>query len=450
MATPVQEARNRFDVKKREASTILDNPNSTAAEIKTAQEIIRVDLPAIKTEIELLDSTSSLKSALGDYSQWMNDPAEHQPNNVKTIGWQPSGFSQFGQDGKKSVLYSEGEGLMTEAQIKTIQQPAYHEAFKTYLRAKGDLNKLPSDSIKTLSEGIDEDGGYLVPAEILQRIIERAATPTRIAGMVSSLTTSRDVLVLPKTNYSADDIYTTGIRVKWTGERGKPGQADNPKFGTMRFPVYTAMLALNATNDLLEDTGFGLLGWIGSKFSETVDILRDEMALKGSGVGQPTGMLTGAGQPDKIQLVKSGNANELTADALVAMSYAIPEQYMDNCRWLMNRTNTEQRVALLKDKQDRYLFAGGRESDTLANSRPDTMLGFGLTRSALMPNVEANKIPVLFGDASGYYQVTRVGFSIRILTELQAMDNETVVLGRVRFGGDMAEPWKMRGMQVKA
>ncbi len=435
------------------------DPEKVMAAI-TAAKAAAASVDATKAHIETLREADTLESGLAATKSWAST-AQPMPQPGMSATAQLSGFTKAGQtvidnEGRDSVLYQDGEGLLSEAQIKTIQNPDYASAFKSYLRNKGDIGRMKSDSIKALSEGIDEDGGFLVPAELLSRIIDRKPTPLRIASNTTQLTTGRDALMLPKNNYSADDIYTTGIRASWTGESGNPAQANKPQFGTFRIPIYTAMLTLNITNDLIEDSMFPLQSWVSDKFRETIDILKDNMALNGTGIGQPTGMLANVGKVDGngnllgVPFVKSGNASAVTADSLVAMAYAIPEQYLDNSKWAFNRTNTEAAIALLKDSQNRYLFSNGTVDASLATARPQLLLGFEALRSGLMPNVAANNFPILFGDLMAYYMVMRVGFTIRVLTEVQAVANQTVLLGRLRMGGDVAEPWRLRAMRIAA
>ena len=438
-----------FEAKSKKSNDLLNSTESTFEQIQEAKGIIEKDLPELKTQIETVGSTEELKTRLAGHQQWMNAPAHTlpRPGMAEIIGLKSAGYSQMGEEKGESVLYSEGEGLLSDAQMKTLHDPEYATAFKTMLRKKG-VNTLSGTEIKTLSEGLDQDGGYLVPVEMLNRIIERKPTPTRISGAVTSLTTSRDALVLPKANYAADDIYTSGIRVNWTGEGGNPGNTGQPQFGTQRINVYTAMLKLNLTNDVLEDTGFGLQAHVGNKFQETVDILRDVTAVSGTGNGMPRGMLTGIDEVDRIISLASGAAGTFTADQLLEMAYDIPEQYLENLRWLFSRTKTEKVLAKIKDDNKRPLFYAG--DDSYANARPSSLLGFPITRSALMPAPEAGKYPIIFGDLSGYAQVDRVGFSVRVLDQTEAENNQIVLLGRLRMGGDVIEPWKMRAMQIRA
>ena len=52
--------------------------------------------------------------------------------------------------------------------------------------------------------------------------------------------------------------------------------------------------------------------------------------------------------------------------------------------------------------------------------------------------------PVIFGDLMGYQFVNRIGFSIQVVREPYIEFNQIAVVGRVRFGGQVIEPWRLR------
>ncbi len=78
------------------------------------------------------------------------------------------------------------------------------------------------------------------------------------------------------------------------------------------------------------------------------------------------------------------------------------------------------------------------------------LLGYDVNYSGFMPSPAAGTYPVIFGDLSGYYLVNRVGFSIQVLRELYAETNQILLLGRLRFGGQVAEDWKIKVQRVGA
>jgi HK97 family phage major capsid protein len=219
----------------------------------------------------------------------------------------------------------------------------------------------------------------------------------------------------------------------------------DPVFGSVRVPVYTAMLSMPVTQDLIEDSAVALLPWIESRFSETIELLKDNMILNGSGVGQPAGILMnpgGTGQPSTVNVGASG---AVTADGIISVGWSLPEQYDEQARWIFNKTVTGQAIAKLKDAENRYIWSMGTQDGGLSPSIQNReLLGYPVNYSGFMPDPANNAYPVIFGDLRGYYLVNRVGFSIKVLNELYAETNQVLLLGRVRFGGVVAEEFRLK------
>ena len=259
---------------------------------------------------------------------------------------------------------------------------------------------------------------------------------------------------IQKINYSTDDIYTTGIRATFTGEVPASNTAHrvtDPQFGRITIPVETAMLSMLITNDMVEDAAFPIVSWAAGKFSETIDLLYDDKVINGSGTGQPAGILLNPGGANQPITVKTGDANLMTADGLANLAFTLPEQYDDNAVFVFNKTSTARAIAELKDGNNRYLWGSGLQDSGLAPSIKDRRLfGYPTILSGFMPNVGPGNFPVIFGDLSGYFMVTRVGFSIQVLRELYAEYNQIELIGRLRFGGQVAEDWKLKVQNVAA
>jgi len=110
--------------------------------------------------------------------------------------------------------------------------------------------------------------------------------------------------------------------------------------------------------------------------------------------------------------------------------------------------SAKRTIDKLKDQQLRYLFAYGYQDSGLAGSRVDTLLGYPVVYSGLMPNVANNAYPVISGDWSGYYLVNRLGLSIQVLLERYAENNKVGLVGRFRHGGRPVENWKLIAHKV--
>lgn len=347
------------------------------------------------------------------------------------------------------LAYEEGQLGLDAKQYAAISTLDYKRCYRTYIR-KG-IHGLTHMELKTLQEGVDSSGGFLVPEDVLNVLIQKLPTPTRLAGMVQTLNTARDQMVIARVNYTSDDIYTTGIRSTWTGEIPSSStvhRVTDPAFGQLRIPVHTNMMSLPLTNDMIEDAAFPLVSWATGKFAETIDLLKDNMIINGSGVGQPAGILyspAGTGQPE---VVVSGHASQITADGLLSLSDSLPEQYDENARFILNKTNTGKAIRQLKDSNNRYLFGMGLQDSGLVAGRPTELCGYPYTFSQFMPNIAANAFPVVFGDMRAYILLNRIGFSIQVLDQPYAETNQVVLLGRVRFGGQVAEPWRLKIQKI--
>jgi HK97 family phage major capsid protein len=411
------------------------------------------DAEAVKGQLDTLARSEKMTEWADDATGQTIPLAPGKAGTASLSGFEPAGVATVeGKGGGLALVDDEGPGSAFSAKMReTLASDAYKEAYRLYLR-KG-VTGLGQTHIKTLQEGIDEQGGFLVPDDLLARIVGRKPTPTRVAARTTRIPTGRDRVVMPKVNYSTDDIYTTGVRVNWTGEVPSSStvhRVTDPKFGQIGISVYTAMLSMPLTLDMVEDATFPIVSWSSEKFRETVDITRDDIVLNGSGIGQGAGILLNPDGTDQPAVVKSGNGSALTADGLLDLTWAIPEQYDENSTFVFNKTSTGKAIAKLKDADNRYLWAQFEQSGLVLPARERPLLGYPVLFSALMPNVAANAFPAIFGDLSGYFLVDRVGFSIQVLREVYAENNQIVLLGRVRFGGQVAEPWKLKVHKVAA
>lgn len=424
-------------------------------------DAIKNKLLDLRNKVDTINKTAALKTDLADQDAWLNDPVRQTPFGIDHRYESGETVTEYNRrTGQREIVFENGEGIFGVKAFKAICQPEYKDAFKEYLRKP--LSKMSAKSLKTLEEGVDDQGGYLSPIDLQNRIVERKPTPTRVAGFVENLTTSREFVEMLKLNYATDNIYSTAFRVTKTGEQATSVTAaqvtDTSLFGVIKIPVHTFMIRGLLTLNMIEDSAFDPLSWLTGKFNETVDILHDDKTLNGTGRQEPTGILSynaasanGGGLDDPlISYIPSGDPALITADSIKLLNTDVPEQYDENCRYLFNKTSTYKALKLLKDLDDRYLFSGiGVMDDGLGSGgRPSMLDGYPYAWSGLMPNVGAGNFPIIFGDFKGYTKVNRIGFSVQVLRELYAELGQVSVVGRVRFGGQVLEPWRFRLLKV--
>ena len=448
---------------------LLDKTDFSAADaesvktLNTERETIKFQLEAGKAAAELnaFENTpgeilphGTAQGAETDFQKYAKSLKD-----TTVLGMTRAGHTdlEFGENGMLKHLIENGAGIFGEKAWGGIQSNTYKHSFTKYLR-KG-RSGLSTEELKDIELGIDEQGGYLAPPEWIARLISREPTPTRLAGQVTNMSTSRTAIVMPKVNYSADDIYATGFRPTWTGEQPTDTPIpehrvdDSKLFGTTRIDVFTLMLSGYLTRDMIEDSAFDIQGWVQGKFSETIDLTKDNMILNGSGANQPLGIFPSSALADPYEAIKtinSGDAAKLTPDGLTNIVYDLPEQYDMNARFVFSKTDGGKSIAKLKDTQNRYLFSDTMGNQGLATARPSTLLGYPFNYSGFCPNIAANSTPLAFGDLRGYCLLNRIGLSIQVLLEKYAERNAIGIVGRIRFGGKPLEPWRMRVQRIAA
>ena len=417
---------------------------------------LKSELKTLQTSIEKLTGFGSIKSDVAAFDAWNNEPV----NGLAQPNGNGDGFKSNGTE-KKSVgkteinlltgeAIHEGAGILTGPQIKAMTDPEYLRSYNSFLRNRGVDNIKSADERKSLSAGIDVDGGYIVPPEMLSGIIKREPTPTRIVDMVRTESVSSDRAMMLKSNYEVDDLYSSAVRVYPTAEGGKISVTDQPAFGMFNVDIHQYTAELSVSRQLLEDTAFDLVGFMTGEFRTAYRNFLAVKVLLGSGVGEHFGILTrAASNVNNPGIVKSGDAAKLTWTGLRKIKNAVPEQYDDNCRYVFNKKSTQDAIEELVDNNGRQLWPEAQRAG-LVNGVPGSLQGYGYVREAFMPDIAANAFPYIFGDLRGYFRAMRLGMTIEPYREIEARRGQVVFLARFRDGGDVAEPWRIKVGKIAA
>lgn len=431
--TQLKTLQNEFETKRQQFEAILGNADLTDEALSQAE--------TLKGELEGLRQRIARLRDLGEEAQ-----------SLKTFATAPlAAPMRFeGQAGTTTVTESgrivdEDGWSLTPRQLRTIAEPSYKRAFWAYVASKG---KVDGYDAKQLSEGLDSEGGFLVPPDDLQALISRRAAPTRLPGLVRQITTSRDRVPFPILNYTSDDTWSNPMRVVWQGEVVSDPATQRPSFSTIEIPIHTGSFSIDITNDLFEDAAFPIDQFVAEQIGTTVGLTSEDLILNGNGILRPAGLLLSpgsSGQPPTQALGTSPG----TPTGLSDLVLGLPEQYDGNAVVVMNKTSTYRQLAQLQfdggTTDRRFLFSDSSDSSTLGSPRSMTLLGYPILFSAMMPSPGASAFPVLFGDLrEGYTWVTRLGVSIRYLDQVIAVNNQQRILARLRVGGAVTQPRALR------
>lgn len=305
-------------------------------------------------------------------------------------------------------------------------EPTTGRATATYKRAFWDamrLNASPMEVRNALSEGVDSEGGYLVPDEFEHTLVQSLAEQNNMRGLANVIQTTSGDRKIP--------VVSTHGSAGWLDE-GKPYTESDETFSQVTLSAFKLGTFLKISEELLGDSVFDVEAYLAAEFARRIGAAEEEAFLVGDGKGKPTGIFdaTGGGISD----VTTAKATDITADELIDLHYSLRAPYRARAVWLMNDA-TVKTVRKLKDNQGQYLW-----QPALTAGAPDMILGKPVHTSTFAPEIKAGAKTVAFGDLSYYWIADRQGRSFKRLNELFATSGQVGFLASQRLDGKLVLP----------
>lgn len=380
--------------------------NKFAASIEAKTHALETGLKAANDNLDKLDAVLKRPGVKGGFAD--SDEAKEAK---AAFEWH------------KAMLVADGK-LAADSKIEADVEAyaAYRAAHSAYIRSRKDLKH---DMQAALSTGSDPDGGYMVPTQRSARVIQKVYETSALRALATVETISGKELIIPR------DEGEFGYG--WIGETGSPSETSTSQFGESKIAVHEMYAEPRATQQMLEDAGFDVEGWIDRKVGEKFGRVEATAFFTGTGVNQPRGLLTYANGTSngQIEQIKSGSASAVTSDGVYDLVFSLKDFYTANANFLMKRT-TVRDVLKLKDGQNNYLWQMG---DVKAGV-PATLLGYNVVRAEDMPAIGAGALSIAFGDfAAAYTIVDRLG--ITLLRDNLTAKPYVKFYNRRRVGGDV-------------
>ena len=273
-----------------------------------------------------------------------------------------------------------GSKGLSEAEI------AHKAAFTGFLRKGADIS---AEHVKTLQANTDSDGGYLIPNQqanqIIQKLIE--LSPVRELATVGTLSTGSTM------DFPAEGSQE--FEVVWEGETQNGGETDAASLAMISITARNMAARPRATRNMLDDSAFNIEAWLTARVSTMLAKGEGTAFLTGNGTTRPQGILVAPG----VASVASGATNVITADSIKALFYALPAFYARNATWLMHR-GTVLAIRLLKDGDGRYIWQPGTTM-----GEPPSIEGQPYREAVDMPTVATGAYPIVIGDFRAGYQI---------------------------------------------
>lgn len=276
-----------------------------------------------------------------------------------------------------------------------------------------------------LQEGVDADGGYLVPEEYDKRIIDTLEEENIMRKLGTKITTSGQHKI---------NIAAAKPAAAWIEEGGALTFGD-AKFAQTLLDAHKLHVAIKITEELLYDNAFNLEGYIIDQFGRAMANAEEDAFLNGDGTGKPLGLFAESGGGTVAQTLTAA----IKSDDVLDLIYALKRPYRKNAKFIMN-DRTLLSLRKLKDNNGNYMWQPSYQA-----GEPDKLLGYSIFTSAYAPAAA-----IAFGDMSYYNIGDRGTRSIAELRELFAGNGMIAYVAKERVDGKLVLGEAVQIMKLNA
>lgn len=299
---------------------------------------------------------------------------------------------------------------------------AEEKEFEAYIR--GQVNVRATNL--TPAEG---SGQVLIPTTIANRII------TQVYNMCPILQRSTKYNVKGKLELPYYDVSTQSITVDWANEFQEL-ESNVGKFTNITLTGYLAGALSLISRSLINNAQFDVVAFIVDRMAYDISRFIENTLLNGS--GSVTGLSTVSNK------ITAASSTALTADELIQLQGKIKDVFQGNAIWIMSE-NTRTAIRQLKSQTGSYLL---NEVYDLSSPFKNTLLGKPVYISDNMPEMEAGKIAVYYGDMSGLATKFSEDINIEVLREKYATQHAYGVVGWLEFDSKIENPQKIAAIQM--
>lgn len=276
-----------------------------------------------------------------------------------------------------------------------------------------------------LQEGVDADGGYLVPEEYDRRLIDTLSEENIMRRLATIITTSGEHKI---------NIAATKPAASWIEEGGALTFGD-ATFSQILLDAHKLHVAIKVTEELLYDNAFNLEGYILDQFGKALGNAEEDAFLNGDGTGKPLGLFAATGGGTVAGTLTAA----IKSDDMLDLVYALKRPYRKKASFIMN-DKTLSSLRKLKDNNGAYIWQPSYQA-----GEPDRVLGYAVHTSTYAP-----EDAIAFGDYKYYNIGDRGTRSFSELRELFAGNGMIGYVAKERVDGKLILPEAVQILKLKA
>lgn len=356
---------------------------------------------AVRTIEDITTAMTNLVDGAVDRSLTLEEITNYETMETELKSVQASNAIRTRNSAYNSVVIPAG----VPSRTVSTQRSDVSVAFENYLRtgiANQDIAGLRVTNAQ--GEGSSAAGGYLVPTEFRQKLVDVRKSFGGFIKEAEQLNTSNGQPIEYPSN---DDTANTG---DITAESAAITSGADLVFGQVNLGAYKytstgagSNLPLRVSVELLQDSAFDIEGLISRKLGQRIHRKQAAHAVTGTGVGQPLGVLASSLTSDK----DLDTPDTPDYEDLVELQDMLDEEYQANAKWLMRR-NTWSQLRLLVDLNGRPLIQDANES--IQGAPVKRLLGHEVVIDEAAPLLSsaADTYPIAYGDFQESYIWRRV------------------------------------------
>lgn len=419
---------------------IKSSIKDVAGEIKAAREkalALQADKDATPEAMQAaMDELNALKARQDILKESLESETEAQSQNLKAMKQRDDQIRAAAEKFKSAGDFYSALAKAGDMTVPSRVDPRLAE----YINIR--------DSASGQNITTDSEGGYLVPPDYAEELINVAQSQSVLFNDVTKVPVSGNRLIttLVRTNsrkdYQAADSTTDPATPEIKGRNGGliaywKGEAAELDPTKMRFEQDTTTLEkltglAYATDEMLEDMP-ALAAIIADGFRDEFAFKIDDAILNGTGSGQPTGILSSA---SLVTIAKESGqaAASLVYQNILKMFNAMPAANRARAKWYINQDLEIVLYQMMMSQANGGIFPLFVPAGGMAASPNGTLLG-----RPIVPIEQAaalgSKGDILFGDLSQYRWIDKSGINAQTSIHVRFLYDETAFRFTYRAGG---------------
>lgn len=291
--------------------------------------------------------------------------------------------------------------------ILATGRPAYRSAFAKMMA--GEVWDLDNDERAAVAEAramslTDASGGYAVPFTLDPTIIDTrdgTVNPFRQIASVRTIVTD-----------TWNGVTSSGVTASWDAEAAEVSD-DSPTLAPAAIPVHKAQAFVPFSVEIQGDWS-ALEEEMRLEFRNAKDDLEAAAFAVGSGVGQPTGIVTAL--DGTASEVAPTTAETFAVADLYKVEEALPPRFRTRARWAANK-------AIYNDVRQFDTGGGANLWVRLDAATPAELIGYPAHEASAMDSgfdatATADNFVLILGDWQYYRIIDRVGMSVELVPHL--------------------------------